>query len=355
MNRPKEDEAVSNVAAMQLLPRPEKRSATTSSASSSPPKQHELNPRDGKMKRLPSSFTPSAYSVLIGRGKLCSDAIGTRRLKVIVSRYVEDYKNAVTRIEKSFVVTSIVDIVREACCPNGGAFIKYKGGHWWEVSDYASREKVSAVLRDALHGQYKSSTKAKVAARRQQRGRRTTTHNNEMQEDEDENNETQDEDEVDDDEYLPLAPSLDFQTSIPSFALPLHESIESSSTSSTSSSILEMDRLVDLNGERISIELRRPPTASLPDGGDIINDRPRRPAGLADEETKNSFKLITRNTCTPSLKRHSSPAVLPRTMDFADFFVHEQHEQPKTDRKIIERAKSAPPPSLSSSSSWSRS
>jgi hypothetical protein len=114
--------------------------------------------------RLPPHFIPSAYSVLLGRGKLCSEAVGTRRLKVITSRYLEEYSNAASRVDKSSVVTKIVDIVQEACPV--GAFVKYEGGHWFEVSDNIAREKVGAVLRDALHEQYKSSTKAKLAKRK---------------------------------------------------------------------------------------------------------------------------------------------------------------------------------------------
>jgi hypothetical protein len=56
-------------------------------------------------------------------------------------------------------VSSVVEWFRKAS-PNGG-FVKEMNGVWYEVGDHLAREKVGQALRDRLHGQYKSSTKAK--------------------------------------------------------------------------------------------------------------------------------------------------------------------------------------------------
>jgi hypothetical protein len=48
----------------------------------------------------------------------------------------------------------------------GGNFCIYKNGVWLEVGHRYAREKVSALLRDLLHTQYRSSNKAKAARRR---------------------------------------------------------------------------------------------------------------------------------------------------------------------------------------------
>jgi hypothetical protein len=47
-----------------------------------------------------------------------------------------------------------------------GNFCIYKKGAWCEVGERYAREKVTALLRDLLHTQYRSSNKAKSARRR---------------------------------------------------------------------------------------------------------------------------------------------------------------------------------------------
>lgn len=76
-----------------------------------------------------------------------------------------EYAEAQTKLEKSAIVSKLVDLVRESS-PEG-AFVRYEGGCWWEVSDAVAREKVGAQLRDLLHTKYRSSTKAKLEKRKQ--------------------------------------------------------------------------------------------------------------------------------------------------------------------------------------------
>jgi hypothetical protein len=68
------------------------------------------------------------------------------------------------RTEKSAIVSEIIAQIHRA----GGRFCKYKKGVWIDVGQRHTREKVGSSLRDLLHTQYRSSSKAKV-------GRRTTT------------------------------------------------------------------------------------------------------------------------------------------------------------------------------------
>lgn len=116
-------------------------------------------------KPLAHNFQPSNYSVLIGRAKDCKEAIGNRRLKVLADLALPRYKDAEYKMEKTIVVSSIVETIQNAC-QHHGAFIKYAEGRWWEVDDASAREKVGYVLRDMLHDKYKSSSKAKSAVRR---------------------------------------------------------------------------------------------------------------------------------------------------------------------------------------------
>jgi hypothetical protein len=112
---------------------------------------------------LPQGWKPSNYSVILGRGK-CSDFIGNRRFRVIVKNHLQEYLDAPGKLEKSFVVSKIVKIVKDAC-PEG-AFVKYENGRWFVVGERAAREKVGACFRDALGTIYKSSVPSKIARRK---------------------------------------------------------------------------------------------------------------------------------------------------------------------------------------------
>ena len=69
-------------------------------------------------------------------------------------------------MEKSLIVTTIVDAVRDVS-PNGG-FVKKdpKTGVWYDVGDPLAREKIGQTIRDQLHSKYKSSTQAKKERRK---------------------------------------------------------------------------------------------------------------------------------------------------------------------------------------------
>lgn len=118
---------------------------------------------------LPDDFEPSPYSVVCGRGRKASDAVGNRRLGVIASMHVKRYSDAQKKEEKSKIVTEILEIVRSACPSSSHAFVRYSNGQWWRVQNLHAREKIGTVLRDCLHSKYKSSTKSKLAKRKQRK------------------------------------------------------------------------------------------------------------------------------------------------------------------------------------------
>jgi hypothetical protein len=76
--------------------------------------------------------------------------------------FTERYSRAGTKVAKSAIVSEIIDVIREA----DGNFCKLKKGAWIEVGDHHAREKVSSLLRDFLHTQYRSSAKAKISRRK---------------------------------------------------------------------------------------------------------------------------------------------------------------------------------------------
>jgi hypothetical protein len=63
----------------------------------------------------------------------------------------------------------------------GGHFCKYEKGAWFEVGDRCARGKVSSLLRDMLHTQYRSSAKAKIIRRRAQNRNETQTQHDGQQ------------------------------------------------------------------------------------------------------------------------------------------------------------------------------
>ena len=112
--------------------------------------------------QLGVEFQLSDYSVLCRRGKDSVNHIGNRRFHILASMYVEKYSQADSKAAKSVIVSEIIDSIRHV----GGNFCKHKKGAWFEVGEHYAREKVSALLRDLLHTQYRSSNKAKTARRR---------------------------------------------------------------------------------------------------------------------------------------------------------------------------------------------
>jgi hypothetical protein len=112
--------------------------------------------------QLGVDFQLSDYSVLCNGGKDSVNHIGNRRLRILASMYVEKYSQADSKAAKSVIVSDIITSIRQV----GGNFCKYKKGAWFEVGEHYAREKVSALLRDLLHTQYRSSNKSKVAVRR---------------------------------------------------------------------------------------------------------------------------------------------------------------------------------------------
>jgi hypothetical protein len=132
----------------------------------------ELSVSSGKTWRsqLGVDFQPSEYSVICGRGKASYAHAGNHRLRMLTSMFVEKYSATDCKRHKSTIASDIVAMTRES----GGRFCKYAQGAWFEVGDHFAREKVSAMFRDMLHTQYRSSAKAKTARRRVQIKRNKT-------------------------------------------------------------------------------------------------------------------------------------------------------------------------------------
>jgi hypothetical protein len=120
--------------------------------------------KNGKKNNLADNYVPGKYAVICGRGRACTAWTGNRNLRALVMSYLKPYSQAKNKVEKSSIVSVIIASVRQAS-PDG-AFVKIEAGVWGEVDEGFAREKIGCMFRDYLHTQYRSSTKAKLAARR---------------------------------------------------------------------------------------------------------------------------------------------------------------------------------------------
>jgi hypothetical protein len=147
---------------------------------------------------LQEGFSPGDDDVICGRGKKCYSHIGNERFRQRVTKMLGVYSQAKSKLDKSNVLSAVVDQVRHAS-PDGGFIKQAEDGRWADVGDFLARvsfyraflnsssiqrislfsffaisqEKTSQAFRDALHEQYKSSTVAKKK-RRQRESIRTS-------------------------------------------------------------------------------------------------------------------------------------------------------------------------------------
>ena len=89
---------------------------------------------------------PGPNDVICARGKRAFNHPGNRRFRNMVESYMERYSMAATKLEKSMLVSQIVDGVRHADPPGG--FLRESEdevtgcSRWYEVGDAVAREKV---------------------------------------------------------------------------------------------------------------------------------------------------------------------------------------------------------------------
>ena len=113
------------------------------------------------MTMLRANYSLSEHDVICGRGKVCHNHPGNQKLRELVASSLKMYSQAASKVDKSIIVSNIVDVIRRDS-PDGG-FVKHdpSGRYWFKVGDRLAREKVGQTLRDALSTQYRSSTSAK--------------------------------------------------------------------------------------------------------------------------------------------------------------------------------------------------
>jgi len=119
------------------------------------------------MRFLPDGFSPGEHDVLCGRGRKCFNHPGNVKFREIVQGYLPQYSKAMTKLEKSYILSDVVEKVRKNS-GIGGFVKKNEDGRWYEVGDFLAREKTSQAFRDVLHDKYKSSNTSKKKRRQEE-------------------------------------------------------------------------------------------------------------------------------------------------------------------------------------------
>ena len=83
---------------------------------------------------------PGPTDVICARGKRALEHIGNKRYKGLITKHLQVYSDAKTKLDKSLIVNHIIDAVRNAS-PQGN-FIREENGVWVEVGDAVAREKI---------------------------------------------------------------------------------------------------------------------------------------------------------------------------------------------------------------------
>jgi hypothetical protein len=140
------------------------RTATT--ATTTHHRKHLIMPKISRTKEMiamPEGFVPGPHHVICAKGKAAKEHQANRMLRSMVKSTIEEYSEA-PKLERSFIVSRVLKQIRKE-----GGFVREIDGRWYDVSDRNAREKIGQLYRDALHTQFKSSTKAKASIRRERR------------------------------------------------------------------------------------------------------------------------------------------------------------------------------------------
>ena len=99
---------------------------------------------------LAPEFQPGAYDVVCGRGKGSYNRPGNKRFRAIVNQHIPQYQSSKSKLDKSMVLNTIIDRVRQQ--NNGNArFVKHdKKKGWFEIGVDQAREKVGHAIREAI-------------------------------------------------------------------------------------------------------------------------------------------------------------------------------------------------------------
>jgi hypothetical protein len=105
-------------------------------------------------KSLPEGFTPLPEDILCGRGCAYVNRPGNRMFSAMVQDHLEDYSNAVSRMDKTLVVATVLNKILDT----GARFVKKGKGtnRWYEMTREEAHHKTGHAIRDTIRQMKKS-------------------------------------------------------------------------------------------------------------------------------------------------------------------------------------------------------
>jgi hypothetical protein len=100
----------------------------------------EYEPEQSSMVALPIDFKPGPFDVICGRGKATLIHCGNCRFRNIIKARLADYENAPSKMDKSIIVSRVVEAVKSGST-NKGNFVKQIDDRWYIVENQVAREK----------------------------------------------------------------------------------------------------------------------------------------------------------------------------------------------------------------------
>jgi hypothetical protein len=97
------------------------------------------------------TFTPEPNDVLLGRGRWYASHTGNQRLQVTINAYLDRYRAALTRPEKTEITQEILRCVKTGGTQSG-RFLKFDEplNGWVQVDDEVARLKISQAMRYSI-------------------------------------------------------------------------------------------------------------------------------------------------------------------------------------------------------------
>ena len=116
---------------------------------------------------LPADFTPTAYHVIIGRGRAVKNHSGNKRFDALIADSAKAYSAAPCKAEKGIILTRIINQVHDI--DTGAGFVRKDPatGHWSLVEESLARQTAAQAMRNFLHNDYRSSKQFKSKRRSQ--------------------------------------------------------------------------------------------------------------------------------------------------------------------------------------------
>jgi hypothetical protein len=126
--------------------------------------EYKLENTTSPASNRPQSELPGSWDVICARGKQTYNHPGNEYFRKLVLAATSKYSQARTKMERTIIVSEIVDSVRS----RGNGFVRQnERKEWVEVNDVVAREKTGQQFRNLLGNRYKSSVVGKRRRREQ--------------------------------------------------------------------------------------------------------------------------------------------------------------------------------------------